>query len=152
MKNNGFYKITEYLMKIAEGIELNNTVIFAQSEDKDLYKNNVYPLIHLNPTTSPLSISNGATSFTFEIGVLDKRIQDNKGQDKIDGNFNIIDTFATTSAIVNEYISDINRNIGSEFTLESITDATPIYYEDNNGLDGWVFQLTIQIANNVDFC
>lgn len=152
MNNNGFYKITEYLMLIAENIEINNTVLFAQSEDKDLYKNNLYPLIHINPNSSPLSISNGSIAFSFEIGILDKRIEDNQSGPKKDGNFNIIDTFATTSAILNEYVSEISRNISNEFTLESITDATPIYYADKNGLDGWVFQLTISLANNVDFC
>lgn len=150
--NNNFYNITDYLLSIAKDIELNNTVLFARSEDKDLYKNNLYPLIHINPTTSPLSISNGAVSFSFEIGILEKRIEDNESQPKENGNYNIVDTFATTSAIMNEFISQIVLNLASEFTLSSITDATPLYYDDKNGLDGWVFNLTISLANKVDFC
>ena len=150
--NNAFYTITDYLLKTAEEVELVNTVVFAQSENKDLYKNNLHPLVHVNPQLAPLSISNGSNAFTFEIGILDKRIEDNASQDKKSGNYNIIDTFSTTSAIMNEYISQIILNIGSEFIVSDISDATPIYYADDKGLDGWVFTLTIEIANKLELC
>lgn len=152
VNNNAFYNITEYLLNIAENIELVNTTLFARTEDKDLYKNNLYPLVHINPQSSPLSLENGFSLFTYEIGVLNQRINDKRGTDKLNGDFNIIDNFNTTNSIINEMISEIQLNLGSEYIISEITNAEPIYYEDNNGLDGWVFSLTIGISNNVDFC
>lgn len=152
MNNNAFYDITEYLLNISQSIESVNTTLFARSEEKDLYKNNLYPLVHINPINSPLSLENGSIIFSYEIGVLNQRIEDKRGTDKLNGDFNIIDNFNTTSSIINEFISEISLNLGSKFTITEISNAEPIYYEDKNGLDGWVFTISIGISNNVDFC
>ena len=152
--NNAFYQVTDYLIKTIEEIQLNNTVIFAQSENKDIYNNNIYPLTHINPILKPQSLGNGSLSFEFEIGVLNQRISDNTSEntDKLFNNYNLVDNFNVTSSIVNELISTLILNRGGEFTIDNITDANPIYYEDINGLDGWVFSVTISLANNVTFC
>ena len=54
---NNFYKATELIRQRLADNPLVNTVIFARTEEKDLYKKQIYPLAHIVPISAPWTTS-----------------------------------------------------------------------------------------------
>ena len=146
--NSNFYKVVDIFKGILEDIQVVNSVIYARAEEKDLYKNTKFPLVHINPTTSPYENSK-VTMFSFEIGAFTQRID---GEDR--GDFrdnNIIDNHNTTYAILNEFLTIIDR-AQDIYEVVNVAPLRPIFLSDSNGLDGWVTLVTISLINDLDIC
>lgn len=148
--NNNYYKLVEKFKTLLEGIKVVNSVIYARTEEKDVYKNTKFPLVHINPTTTPYR-NRHVSTFTFEVGAFNQRI-DGEGKDKFSDN-NIIDNHNTTYAILNEFLSELEANLDMEvYEIENVSSFRPMYLSDTNGLDGWVVLVTITVANGLDLC
>lgn len=151
--NNNYYQIVKVLKGYLDNIPTLNTKVFARSPEKDLFKNSIYPLAHLTNAIVPY-FDWSVNTFAFEIGVLDQRIiSDEKSADKWTGDTNILDTFATTYSIINDFLSQVER--GSQeflYEVESISGLTPLYIDDTNGLDGWVTTIVLKVPNGIELC
>jgi hypothetical protein len=150
--NNNFYKVTERIKEVLNENPLVNTVIYARNEDADLLKNNLYPLAHINPLASTWS-TNAVNEFTFEIGVLNQRTRDNRHNDtKFLGNDNLIDNHNTCYSILNEFLTDLSVDNRDSITMISVSDLSPIYLSNLNGLDGFAVTITLQLINKTEVC
>ena len=148
--NNKFYLVTDYIQNLFKDNEVVNTIIYARTEENDILKNNVYPMVHINPVTSPW-VNRGSNIFSFEIGVLNQRIKDNRGdKEKIDGNQNIIDNHNLTYSIINEFLTAVERDINSHIYLENVSGIEPIFLQAPNSLDGFSFTIELKIENDIE--
>jgi len=143
-----FYKVTEYL-KTTLSNDINvHTVTHGLRSMTDIDKKNIFPLVHLQVTSSTVDTSN--VTFTFEIAVVDLRnIVKQPVTDKFLGNDNELDNLNTCHAILNRLVS-ILRNTNNEFSIDLVNSPTlqPIIFEDSNLLDGWRTDLELIIPNN----
>lgn len=151
--NNNYYKVVEMLKKYLDNIPSLNTKVFSRSAEKDLFKNSIYPLAHVNNAIVPYQ-NWAVNTFSFEVGVLDQRIIPQKqSEDKWTGDSNIIDTFSTTYSILIDFLSQLERgDVGLTYDIVDISGLTPLYIDDTNGLDGWVVTITINLPNDLSVC
>jgi hypothetical protein len=146
---NQFYQVVDLIKsRLFENPNV-NTVIFGRTEDKDLYKKNIYPLVHINPMDVEFTTSQ-VCNFSFEIAALDQRdISKNTQYDKFEGNDDLQDNLNVTFAILNDLITWL-RTQNNEFFIElaAVQTAQPVLFKDYNLLDGWVVQLTFKMPNS----
>jgi hypothetical protein len=150
---NHFYKVVKLLRDILQADVLINTVIFARTEDKDLYKKKLYPLAHINPISSPYSNST-VREFVFEIGVFEQRdINSENTETYFEGNDDLIDNYNVCDAVLNRLISTLSL-LNNEYGIEliNVSNALPLVMKDTNLLDGFVVEITLQLPNNIDIC
>ena len=150
---NSFYIAVDFLKQRLSSNENVNTFIFGQLSSRDVFKKNIYPLVHIMP--SSVDFSNSQISvFSFEVACLDQRdISKQVIKDKINSNDDIQDNLNITWSILNDLITWLQRqNNDDSIELVSVTQAQPIFLEDYNGLDGWALNLTIQLINKQSVC
>lgn len=150
---NAFYLVVDFLRNRLESNPNNNTVVFGRTEDKDLYKKSIYPLTHINPVSAPMS-SSQVSYFSFEIACLDQRdISKSIATDKFEGNDNLQDNLNITYTILNDLVNYIRlQNNNYSIEIESVSDASPIIFNDYNLLDGWFITITLKIPNSQSIC
>ncbi len=150
---NQFYLVVELLRQRLQANPNVNTVVLSKTDDKDLYKKSIYPLVQINPVSAPMSSSH-VSYFTFEVAALDQRdISKSAIKDKFEGNDNLQDNLNITYTILNDLVNWLrlqNNTYGIE--LSSVTDATPILFSDFNILDGWYMSITLMVPNNQSVC
>jgi hypothetical protein len=150
---NQFYLVVELLRQRLQANPNVNTVVLSKTDDKDLYKKSIYPLVQINPVSAPMS-SSQVSYFTFEIAALDQRdISKAPVKDKFEGNDNLQDNLNITYTIINDLVNWLriqNNTYGIE--LSNVTDATPILFNDFNILDGWYMSITLMVPNNQSVC
>lgn len=151
--NNKYYKVVYLLKQYLDNIPTLNTKLFSRSQEKDLFKNTVFPLAHISNESIDFQSIN-VNTFSFEVAVLDKRIIDNeKSDDKFTGDANIIDNYATTYAIINDFLTQLYAGDHDvNYDIESVSSITPIYLDDTNGLDGWAVSITLSVSNDLNLC
>lgn len=150
--NNNFYTIVDTIKGTFEENPLVNTIVYARQPDADLFKNTITPLVHISPIPSAWS-NESSNSFSFEIGVLVQRTQDNRYKDtKFEGNDNLIDNHNTSYAIINEFLTVMSKDNNNQIYMESVGDIEPIFFENIDGLDGFVFTASFKMINKTEVC
>ena len=147
---NQFYNAVELIKARLENNPQVNTVIFARTEEKDLYKKSIFPIAHINPTEMPFRNSQ-VSMFTFEVGVFEQRNINKENTDtKFEGNDNVIDNLNICHTILNDLVTYLTIQ-DNEFNimLDSVTSATPLLMKDFNILDGLVLSITLMAPNDV---
>jgi len=147
---NQFYNAVELIKARLENNPQVNTVIFARTEEKDLYKKSIFPIVHINPTEMPFRNSQ-VSMFTFEVGVFEQRNINKENTDtKFEGNDNVIDNLNICHTILNDLVTYLTIQ-DNEFNimLDSVTSATPLLMKDFNILDGLVLSITLMAPNDV---
>jgi hypothetical protein len=150
---NNFYNAVKLIKDRLETNTLVNTVIFARTEEKDLYKKNIFPIVHINPASSPFRNSQ-VNQFTFEVGAFEQRdINKQDTNTKFEGNDNIIDNLNTSYAILNDLITYLS-NTNNEYNIElnSVSQFQPLLFKDFNLLDGWLVNITLSVPNQISIC
>jgi hypothetical protein len=114
----------------------------------DIDKKNIFPLVHLQVTSS--TVSNSMATFIFEVAVVDLRnISKQPVSDKFLGNDNELDNLNTCHAVLNRLVSILqNQNNDYSIQLVNVPTLQPIIFEDSNLLDGWRCDLELIIPNN----
>lgn len=150
---NQFYLAVDLLRQRLENNPNVNTVVLSKTDEKDLYKKSIYPLVQINPVAAPMT-SSQVSYFTFEIACLDQRdISKSIVTDKFEGNDNLQDNLNITYTILNDLVSWLRRqNNEYRIELESVGNATPILFKDFNILDGWYVEITLMVPNNQGVC
>ena len=153
MATNNFYKAVELIKDRLQSNPLVNTVIFARTNEKDLYKKQIYPITHIVPTSTPF-INKQVTQHTFEVGAMNERdIPATNKLTKFEGDDNVIDNLNTCHSILNDLINFLYNRDNSDDRIElvSVSNFEPLLFTDFNILDGWVVSITLQIPND-DIC
>ena len=143
-----FYKVVDYL-KTTLSNDINvHTVTHGLKSMMDIDKKNIFPLAHLQVTSS--TVSNAMATFTFEIAVVDLRnISKKPVTNKFLGNDNELDNLNTCHAVLNRLVSILqNQNNNDNIQLVNIPTLQPIIFEDSNLLDGWRTDIELIIPNN----
>jgi hypothetical protein len=150
---NTFYQAVELLKSRLENNPLVNTVVFARTEEKDLYKKNIFPIAHINPRPSNW-VNNQVNLFTFEVGIFEQRnIVKDPTETKFEGNDNQLDNMNTTYQVINDLVSYLERQDNEyQIEVESVSAINPVIFKDFNLLDGWVVTITLSAPNNIDVC
>jgi hypothetical protein len=145
---NTFYNIVELMRARLEANPLVNTIIFARTDEKDLYKKSLYPIVHIIPAISPYKNSQ-VSQFTFEVGAFEQRdIVQQPSTTKFEGNDNIIDNLNITYVIINDLLTYLQtQNNDYNIELVGVNKLIPIQYNDFNILDGWSVNFTLQAPN-----
>lgn len=145
-----YYKVTNLIKEILQSNEDVHTVVHGKVEDKDIYKKNIYPLAHLNPTGSDFS-NVMISQFTFDIAVLSVRdISNDDDYDKFEGNDNEIDNLNTCHAVLNDLVTTLRLQPNNDLIeVISVSGAIPVLFKEHNLLDGWIITITLGIPNNV---
>jgi hypothetical protein len=142
---NAFYVVVDTIKERLRNNPNCNTVLFGRTEDKDLYKKNIYPIAHINPVAAPMN-SNQVHFFAFEIACLDIRdISKKPATDKFDGNDDLQDNLNITYSILSDLVSYLKTIVNEEIELNEVSSAEPLLFTDHNILDGWVITVTLKI-------
>jgi len=149
---NQFYLVVDFLKTRLEGNPNVNTTLFGRTDDKDLYKKNIYPIAHINPVGA--NITSKISTFSFEIAALDQRdISKSIATDKFEGNDDVQDNLNVTYAILNDLVTWLLRQNNDEFIeISAVSQLQPLLFKDYNLLDGWVIRVDLTIPNNIDIC
>lgn len=149
--------VSKYLIDMFNSDELVNTVLYGSLDERSLAKNDIFPLVHITPTqTNYLSneYSFNFINFSFEIAVVDIRYLGNKfsNPDEVFKD-NLIDNLNTCNQIIVNAISKMRSgNTSDDIFLETVSAADPLMFQDVHLLDGWVFNIEINIPNNYSSC
>lgn len=143
-----FYKVVDYL-KTTLSNDINvHTITHGLRSMTDIDKKNIFPLVHLQVTSS--TVSNSMATFIFEVAVVDLRnISKQPVSDKFLGNDNELDNLNTCHAVLNRLVSILqNQNNNDGIQLVNVPTLQPIIFEESNLLDGWRCDLELVIPNN----
>lgn len=143
-----FYKVVDYL-KTTLSSDINvHTITHGLRSMTDIDKKNIFPLVHLQVTSS--TVSNSMATFIFEVAVVDLRnISKQPVSDKFLGNDNELDNLNTCHAVLNRLVSILqNQNNDYAIQLVNVPTLQPIIFEESNLLDGWRCDLELIIPNN----
>ena len=143
----GFYLTIQLLKDLLEEDINVHTIVHGLKSTMDINKKNIFPLAHLQVTSS--TADNQYISFTFEVAVLDIRnISKKIVTDKFLQNDNELDNLNTTHAVLNRLITKLRlRNNTDKIELNNIPTITPIIFEEMNLLDGWRTEIELIIPN-----
>jgi hypothetical protein len=143
----GFYLTIDLLKQyLQEDINV-NTVVHGLKSGMDINKQNIFPLAHIQVTSS--SADNQFISFTFEVAVVDLRNSSKQiVTDKWLQNDNELDNLNTCHAVLNRLVTKLRlQNNPEKIQLNNIPTLTPIIFEEMNLLDGWRTELELIIPN-----
>jgi hypothetical protein len=146
MVGNQYERLVNHIKSILQSNEYVNTVLYARSNESDLYKKNITPLAHIIPTGA--NRVKGGLKFNFEVGVLDiVNKSNNTNYDKFDGNDDKIDTHNATYYVLDDLLTQLDNGM-DEFTIELTSTDTiqPIFYSGMNTLDGWMVGFSITVV------
>lgn len=146
---NSFYKIVEHIKGRLDNNKNVGTTIFSSQDHSDLNKKNIYPIVYINPISAPVN-GIGLSSFSFEVAAMDQRDESNEFlTDKFTGNDNLIDNLNITHSILNDLYTYLEMDPNdSDIILDNASAMTPIYSQQANLLDGWLFNITLKIKND----
>lgn len=148
---DSYYQLIETLKDTFEDDARVNTVVTGDATTLDLYKKNIYPLVHLNVTNSPFIgfETTAVVRFNVEVTVVDIRdINKEIVGDKFWLNDNRHDNWNETRNILklaeNKLVKDINQ---TDVTVTASTDAEILSFSKENTLDGWQQTWTMDVPD-----
>jgi hypothetical protein len=143
-----FYKVVDYLKTTLSNDVNVHTITHGLRSMMDIDKKNIFPLVHLQVTSS--TVSNSMATFIFEVAVVDLRnISKQQVSNKFLGNDNELDNLNTCHAVLNRLVSILqNQNNNDAIQLVNTPTLQPIIFEDSNLLDGWRTDIELVIPNN----
>ena len=143
-----FYKVVDYLKTTLSNDVNVHTITHGLRSMMDIDKKNIFPLVHLQVTSS--TVSNSMATFIFEVVAVDLRnISKQQVTDKFLGNDNELDNLNTCHAVLNRLVSILqNQNNTDAIQLVNVPNLQPIIFEESNLLDGWRCDLELIIPNN----
>lgn len=148
---NSYYLLIETLKDTFEGDSRVNTVTTGDSTMVDLYKKDIFPLVHINVIDSPF-ISEQTTAlvrFNVEVTVVDIRdINKEIVDDKFWLNDNRHDNWNETRNILKEAENKLIKDIAkTDITIATSTAANILSFSKENTLDGWQQTWTLDVPD-----
>ena len=149
----GFYALLEKIKWHFDNDPLVNTITQGNIADVDLYKQTIFPLVHLMVNSSTLK----SNTMKFNVSILAMDIVDESKEQVTDiyrGNNNEIDVLNTQHSILNRCYEMMTRGelwdemivVDGEPNLEPFTDRF------TNKVAGWTMTLDIEMPNDMTIC
>ena len=145
---NQYTQVLTYLKELAEQDSFVNTVTQGDMSDIDLYKMNVFNLVHIDVLTA--NFTNGQT-ISFDVEVFCGQVRDSNKQDegtKFWNQDNEVDNLNETMAVLNRMwfkmlqdFTDAKIRVDESASLEQVTEW------NKNLLDGWLMTFSIELPN-----
>tara|TARA_R110000765_G_scaffold218664_1_gene323064 strand:+ start:196 stop:744 length:549 start_codon:yes stop_codon:yes gene_type:complete len=170
VKNKTYLNVIETLKNLGRQHYFINTTSVGDIFDINLEKSEIFPLMHINPTS--VTTGSNQLNYNFQIFVCDLVSEKEDWNDGLSsvGSKNLtneIDVFNDTLQTCVDIIS-IFRNSQWQAQSDPATYAgdinAPVYFTDgdyniepfterfDNLLTGWVFSMTVVVQNNFDSC
>ena len=142
-----FYTAINYLKSILDADINVHTITHGLRSMTDIEKKNIFPLCHLQITSS--NVDTTSITFTFEIVVVDLRMTVKEiVTDKWRSNDNELDNLNTCHAVLNRLVSTLrNKQNNFNIDLNNTPLLQPIIFEDSNLLDGWRTEIELIMPN-----
>lgn len=148
---NSYYTLIETLKEVFEDDDRINTIVTGDTNDVDVYKKNIYPLVHIVVVDSPFigNTTTALTRYNVEVTCVDIRdINKNEDRDKFWLNDNRHDNWNLTRSILKNAESKlIKDSFDTDVTLETASSANPLTFAKDNLLDGWQQVFTIDVPD-----
>lgn len=120
---------------------LAKTITHADIFERDIYKKNIYPLVNIVPIS--LSLDDNVTNFQIDVECVDVRdLRKDNNLDMFKMNDNLVDNLNTSYAILRRLFDHLKRH--PSIGIEMLSNGTPIVFENDNTLDGWVISFNIE--------
>lgn len=141
------YETTQLVITRFDSNILVNTISFVKTQDIDLNKENIYPLVNIDYISS--QIGEARIPHKYLISILNQRDIDNVfNNDKIFPD-NYIDNINEAHTIATLFINQIRGVVNDEVEIISISDVVVLNLTSNNLLDGVRFEIVIEVDNDV---
>ena len=142
---------TQYLINLFKSDELVNTILFGTVDGRELNKNDIYPLVHIMPST--VSLEGNRINIGYDLAVVNVRqVPNHFKTDKIFGD-NLIDNLNEASQILIKALTKLELSHNPHtIDIESSSAAQPIVFADINLLDGFECSIVLSIQNELAIC
>lgn len=140
--------LLNHIVSVFEANPLVNTVCFRDDDVLDVEKENIYPLVNINLTSSE-KLEN-SQKVVLDFGIYNQRDFIPKAQpSKLMSETNYIDNIGIVDSIGNDFIMEYlkSHNDFNIFILEK-TDFEYIRKDERNCLDGLTFQVVFEVPQN----
>ena len=146
---NHYTHLLQYIKTLSEQDNFVNTITQGVTEDMDLDKGNIFPI--LNVDIDSAGFTNGNTiTFNIELACLD--VRDNNKETRTDKFWlqdNEVDNLNSMLAVLNrmwqKMLTDFQSN---DIRIEESAELICLKEWGKNTLDGWVMSFTIELPNN----
>ena len=146
---NQYTQVLTYLKTLAEQDDFVKTVTQGNMNDVDLYKANIFNLVHIDVLSS--GFTNGNT-ITFDLEILSAQVRDSNKKDQETSKFwndsNKVDNLNETLAVLNRmWVKMLVDFEGNNIRLEETASLEEVTEWNKNLLDGWLMTFTIEVPN-----
>jgi hypothetical protein len=150
---NGYYYIINTLKTYLKAIPLINTVSVGDISKIDLYKQTIFPLVHVIVNNATL----GEVTMSMNISILFMDIVDDSKSEITDiweGNDNEQDVLNTQITIAQRLTADLMRGslYSSQVIIQSDPNAEPFVDRFENKIAGWTLTFDVIVPNEMTIC
>jgi hypothetical protein len=150
---NGYYYIINTLKTYLKAIPLINTVSVGDISKIDLYKQTIFPLVHVIVNNATL----GEVTMSMNISILFMDIVDDSKSEIIDiwdGNDNEQDVLNTQITIAQRLTADLMRGslYSSQVVIQTDPNAEPFVDRFENKIAGWTLTFDVIVPNEMTIC
>ena len=149
---NEISKVYDYVIELFQSNNLVHTISIVPTIEIDNNKENIYPLVNIDLTTS--EVDDSIIVLDFEITILQQRnISVIKTDSKLLSNTNFIDNMNETHSIAARFINVLAEH-DNDFNIDinSISKLKPLKFWGRNSLDGFQFTISLSIPNSGKSC
>jgi|TARA_R110000822_G_scaffold240792_4_gene370171 hypothetical protein len=151
---NSYTQLLYYIKQLGEADIFVNTVTKSVSEDLDIYKGNIFPILNIEVTGGSYP-SNGVIRYTVELTCIDLRdINKEIETDKFWSQDNEVDNLNETQAVLSRVWLNMIRDFAdNNITASESPTLIPLIYEGKNIYDGWQLSFDVDIPNTtINIC
>jgi hypothetical protein len=147
-----FSEILDQLVSISQSHPSVNTVIVAVAgEERDLYKKNIHPMVHILP--QGMLVEPNSIVYRFEVAVLsDRNFSKNLERQKIGDNSNALDNINTCSEILIDILNHFQLSPSPDIFFDTIPDLQILFLSGVNMVDGVFATIEIRTSKNASIC
>ena len=147
---NSYTQLLYYIKQLGEADIFVNTVTKSVSEDLDIYKGNIFPILNIEVTGGSYP-SNGVIRYTVELTCIDLRdINKEIETDKFWSQDNEVDNLNETQAVLSRVWLNMIRDFAdNNITASESPTLIPLIYEGKNLYDGWQLTFDVDVPNTI---
>ena len=144
-----FSEILNQIVTVSQNHPAVNTVVVAVAgEERDLYKKNIHPMVHILP--QGMLIEPKSLVYRFEIAVLnDRNFSKNLDRQKIGDNSNALDNINTCSEILISILNEFQLFPTDDIIFETIPEIQILFLSGINMVDGVFTTIEIRTPKNL---
>jgi response regulator RpfG family c-di-GMP phosphodiesterase len=145
-------KINKYIIEDFSSNDLVNTVSIVPTNEMDLNKENIYPLVNVDMTDA--DVQDDAIIFEFIITALEQReIKSQKTDSKLLSDSNYLDNINETLSIAQKFVNKLRRlNNDENIEIDALSTMDFLKEFRGAGLDGVQFTINLSIPNEDTAC